>query len=171
MSAGAMRRRCERRLRELPLPDPFDLHTFRRQLEGIRGRPLRLRAVPVPISAPSGVWVPVGTEDFIFVDAACGPAMYEHVVLHELMHIMCGHEPVAAWADEYLRALLPDFDSEFVRQKVLALPRRGYDSPPEREAELLATMIGSRVRRMPARTTPTSAQPAWDRCRVTLAHQ
>ena len=118
------------------------------------------------------MWVPVGTEDFIFVDAACGTAMREHVVLHELSHIVCGHEPVAAWAEEYLRALLPDFDAEFVRQKVLALPRRGYDSFPEREAELLATMIGSRVRRMPARTKPKPAQPAtWDRCRVTLAHQ
>jgi len=52
----ALRRRCQRRLRDLPIPDPFDLDEFCRRLGEQRGRPLTLhQMLALGPDSPSGV--------------------------------------------------------------------------------------------------------------------
>jgi len=138
----SLRRRCERRLRGVRIPQPFDLDVFCREVEAQRGRPLLRRAVPgLGSYAPCGLWIGTPTADHVFYDAGTSPLHAEHIVLHELAHILSGHGLDAA--------LFPDLDPELVAR---TLGRAAYTTVQEREAEMMASLIRGRSARAP-RTT------------------
>lgn len=141
-----LRRRCEARLREFRVPDPFDLDEFCAEIADRRGRPLILRPVPgLSADAPCGLWVGTERADHVFYDPGTSPLHAEHIVLHELSHILCGH----SGADAAIGRLFPDLDPGSVRR---VLGRVAYTDGQEREAEMLASLIRGRSARGP-RTT------------------
>jgi hypothetical protein len=143
----SLRRRCERRLRGVRVPQPFDLDTFCREVETRRGRRLLRRAVPgLHSSAPCGLWIATPETDHVFYDAGTSPLHAEHIVLHELAHILSGHR---LDGDDSLARLFPDLDPRTVTR---VLGRVGYSSVQEREAEMMASLIRGRSAR-PPRTT------------------
>ena len=73
----------------------------------------------------------------------CDTATQEHIILHELAHILSGHaqEPIDAQALHELYFSHLDHDTVH-----LALSRSCYDSKTEREAEVLASLIEQRWR-------------------------
>lgn len=74
MRDTALRRRCQRRLRDLPIPDPFDLDEFCRRLGEQRGRPLTLhQMLALGPDSPSGLWVATDRTDRVFVDEGARP--------------------------------------------------------------------------------------------------
>jgi hypothetical protein len=140
-----LRRRCERRLHGVRIPQPFELDAFCREVETRRGRPLLRRPVPgLGSHAPCGLWIATPEADHVFYDPGTSPLHAEHIVLHELAHILSGHA-----LDASLGALFPDLAPDTVAR---ALGRVAYTSVQEREAEMMASLIRGRSAR-PPRTT------------------
>ncbi|WP_229073180.1 hypothetical protein [Actinoplanes sp. DH11] len=88
----SLRRRCARRLRGIRVPDPFDLDAFCAEVAASRGRPLHRRPLPgLGPGAPCGLWLGLTGADYVFYDADTSPLHAEHIVLHEIAHILCAH--------------------------------------------------------------------------------
>ena len=139
-----VRRRCRARLRQLTLPDPFDLTELCRSVSISRSRPLHVRGIPGPASRdrPCGIWIATDDDDWIFVDQQTSPLHRQHIVLHELAHMLCGHAAGDLPENDMLRRLFPDLSPAMVRT---VLSRASYQSEPEREAEVLASLILARA--------------------------
>ncbi len=164
---AAMRSRCEQRLAGLRLPVPFALDSFCRELALRRGRPLTIAHMPSDDDdgGPSGAWVATDDADFVFVDQAARALHREHIVLHELAHIILDHSGAPALSEGDAAALLPALTSETVAR---VLGRSRYNDVEEREAELLATMIAQRARRAGQREDEPGVQALRSRLRKTL---
>jgi hypothetical protein len=139
----SLRGRCERRLRGVRIPQPFDLDAFCGEVEVRRGRPLRRRAVPgLHTHAPCGLWIGTPEADHVFYDPGTSPLHAEHIVLHELAHILSDH--TLSDGDGTLSSLFPDLDPDTVTR---VLGRVGYSTVQEREAEMMASLIRGRSAR------------------------
>ncbi|WP_433290586.1 hypothetical protein ACQP2F_23265 [Actinoplanes sp. CA-030573] len=133
-----LRWRSERRLRGIRVPRPFDLDAFCAGVAAGRGRPLIRRPVPgLSAEAPCGLWIATDRADHVFYDPGTSPLHAEHIVLHELAHMICGH----AGADGAFARLFPDLDPATVRR---VLGRVSYTCEQEREAEMVASLIRGR---------------------------
>ncbi|MBB4690730.1 hypothetical protein [Paractinoplanes abujensis] len=136
-----LRRRVEARLREIRVPDPFDLDEFCAEVSSRRGRPLIRQPVPgLSAEAPCGLWIGTERADHVFFDPGTSRLHAEHIVLHELSHILCGH----SGSDAALGTLFPDLEPATVRR---ALARARYTDEQEREAEMMASLIRGRSAR------------------------
>jgi hypothetical protein len=143
------RRAARAKLRALgiTLPSPFTTEDFCSLLSSARVRPIRIIQVDLPPGAGScGAWLASASADYVCVERNVPALLREHIILHELSHIICDHggAPIAERLMQY--GLL---DPSTVRRM---LERTLYDSAEEREAELLASEIGSRINRRPWRT-------------------
>lgn len=158
-----IRQRCEARLRTLPLPDPFDLDDFCGALSEQRGRPILLEATPemdspAELGSPAGLWMAGTSLDVIFYDAETSPMHQEHIILHELSHLLCGHHAQVIAGPGFSELVLPDMSREIV------LGTRGrtitYSDAEEQEAELLASLIAEHSNRHRAETPAVQARTA-----------
>jgi len=141
----------DRRLDEvvglLNVPHPFDVRELVRTVGRTRGRPIELRAVRTPSQGPSGMWIATRDVDYVCYEAETSGLHQEHIILHELGHVLCGHPSAAASTQDVLRLLMPNLDPEMVRK---VLYRTAYSDPEERQAELFAMLVlerGGRLRR------------------------
>lgn len=131
------------------MPVPFDTNELCAKVAARRGRPIRL--VPMEgLTGVCGLWVATATTDLIFYEQVTTPPHQEHIILHELSHVLCDHQRAASSASSALSSLggqvehlLPNLDPEMVHR---VLGRAGYTSDEEREAELLASLIRQRAR-------------------------
>lgn len=144
MRERELRRRCRKLLNELDIRPPLDVDELCRRVGTQRGKPIRPVAHPIPVPGPFGAWITTSTADYILYQRETSRAHQDHIILHELGHILAGHR-----SDEDDDALLgqlnaddapqfPDLAPEAVRR---ALGRTSYDSEQEREAETVATII------------------------------
>ncbi|MFC0113838.1 hypothetical protein [Kibdelosporangium aridum] len=134
---GKLRRRCEQRLRAFTIPQPFDLVTFCAHVSELRGRRLELRPISgLSASAPCGMWVSMAEVDVILYEPATSKLHSEHIILHELAHMLCDHR--LSMDSSVLRKLLPSLSPEMVRR---VLGRVDYATEQEQEAEMLASLI------------------------------
>ncbi len=155
-----VRRRCRARLRQLAVPHPFDLSELCRSVSISRGRPLHVRGIPGPASRarPCGIWIATDADDWIFVDQQTSPLHRQHIVLHELAHMLCGHTASDLPENDMLGRLFPNLSPAMVRT---VLSRSSYQSEYEREAELLASLIVARAHSEAAPIMPvTDVSPA-----------
>ncbi|MGH3547126.1 MAG: hypothetical protein ACRDQU_03180 [Pseudonocardiaceae bacterium] len=165
-----LRRRCETIVRTLDqriggIPVPFDLNAFLDQLETDRGRPIEL--APFSATAPGklcGIWIGTDRLDLIYHEEATSLLHQDHIILHEIGHMVCNHTGAALSGADQVRSLLL---TDAVRGQVETVLGRGaYTAVEEQEAELVATLILERaIRPVPAAravapTTPevTAAQ-------------
>lgn len=135
-----LRRRCLARLRDLPLPAPFDVHELCQRVAARRGRPIRLLPV-AGLTGVCGLWIATGTTDLICYERDTTRPHQDHIILHELSHVLCHHYPVTTPGHD-TSALFPDLDPAMVRA---VLGRAGYAAAEEREAETLASLIRQRA--------------------------
>jgi hypothetical protein len=143
-----LRRRCEQRLAGLTIPSPFDLDAFAAVVATHRGRPLTLRPMPgLRAGAPCGIWIAVPGGDYVFYDPGTSRVHAEHIVLHEIAHMLSGHDTGLDVSGGALARLVPDLDPSTV-QRILG--RVSYTTAQEREAEVLASLIRARAARAPA---------------------
>jgi hypothetical protein len=135
----SLRRRCERRCAGLPIPAPFDAETLVARVSEQRGRPILLRAVPGLEPGATGVWLAIGSPPADVIAYAPGTSRLhrDHIILHELSHILCDHAP-RLHDGELADALFPDIRPDVV---LGVLQRIAYSDEEELEAELLATLI------------------------------
>ncbi|WP_245378993.1 hypothetical protein [Kibdelosporangium banguiense] len=144
MDFKAVRRRCAKVARDLPLPRPFDVRVLCRRVAGQRGRPITLMPMYGGDSGVLGLWVAAESADMIFYEQNTTVPHQEHIILHELSHLLCDHYPAQLSTAEHMRMLMPDLDPQMV-QRILG--RTTYLAVEEQEAELLATLIQQRAQR------------------------
>jgi hypothetical protein len=145
-----VRRRCEAKLLELGLTAPFDVYAFCRSLGARRGRPIHLRPVSAP-TGPCGLWIARPGADYIFYEEQTSRLHQEHIILHELAHLIWEHGPTPVLDHEVAR-LLPDLDPQMLRR---ILGRTRYSALEEQHAEVLASLILQWANRR-------SPEPTWE---------
>lgn len=127
----------------LDLPRPFNLTLLCRSVGEQRGRPIVL--VPLGLSAlgPCGLWLATDTVDYICYEQDTSVPHQEHIVLHELGHILCGHGGSETLGTS-LGGMFPDLGGEALRI-MLARGQHGYADQQEAEAESFAYALLDRV--------------------------
>lgn len=138
-----LRRRCQARLRNIEIPRPFDLDAFCRTIEASRGRRLVLQPIHGLAGRTMGAWIAMSRPplDVVIYEQDTTRLHQEHIVLHELSHMLCGHSPRATGAD-LAGQLFPDLKPEVVQG---VLERQSYLSDEDLEAEVMATLIRERA--------------------------
>ncbi|MBT2454173.1 hypothetical protein J7E98_05095 [Streptomyces sp. ISL-86] len=136
----ATERRLERSirhlLRTLDVRPPFSVEALCRALSESRGRHIELRPYPLPTPGPVGLWFETRSVDLIIFQRDTTPLHQDHIILHEVGHILADHG--AAGAGAQWEALLPGLKPDAIRR---VLQRCSYDTEQEQEAELIATII------------------------------
>ncbi|MEU8774883.1 toxin [Streptomyces sp. NPDC048606] len=137
-----LRKAGAQRIAALDLPEVTDLAELCRHLGEVRGRPIILVPMQMPSSHPCGMWVAARDEDLIFYDANTTSAHQEHIILHELGHIICCHRGAGGLDEATARLLFPNLDPDIVRDMLL---RATYDDVQEQEAEIIAYLLSQAV--------------------------
>jgi hypothetical protein len=151
MGRKRLRQRCEARVRDLDIPVPFDAAELCRRLACGSGRAIRLVPLDLPPDGPCGVWVSTAATEYIVYERRTSPLHQEHIILHEVGHLLCRHEATPLVGDSAARLLFPHLDPGIVRR---VLGRTHYTAVEEQEAELIASMILERTHRQPP-------EPSW----------
>lgn len=120
MKERELRRRCKRELRELNIQPPLRVEELCRQLGNSRNRPIRLVPHPLPVPGPFGAWIATESTDYILYQQETTKVHQDHIILHEVGHIMAGHRS---------------------GEPGQPLWRTSYDEAREQEAELVASII------------------------------
>jgi hypothetical protein len=138
MSTKEIRRRCQALVADLDIPVPFDSWELCAHIATRRGRAIRLRAVTMPAGSPCGIWLSTASNDYIFYEAHTSRLHQEHIIVHEIGHVLCDHHATAALSPETSRLLLPNLDPALVNR---VLSRGHYSAEEEQEAEMIAALI------------------------------
>lgn len=141
MTDADLRRRCQAWLATAPLDGARDVTDLAEAIGQSRGRPLHMVPKQDP-GGPCGLWLATDDADYCFYDKDTSRLHQNHIILHELGHLIAGHVHSEAVTDTTLRVLLPHLDPSLVRR---ALARSRYSTVEEQEAETLATLLETRL--------------------------
>ncbi|MGW7022530.1 hypothetical protein [Streptomyces decoyicus] len=132
----------------ITLPEPFSAQELCTQLRRERDRPLHLLPLPTPTvpNTPTGMWLVTARGDYIFYDAQTSLLHQEHIIMHEIGHMLCGHQSVTD-GQRLLRHI--EVTDPAIQQ---VLPRIRYSDGQEQEAEMIASLILEAVGHVPAPT-------------------
>jgi hypothetical protein len=140
-----LRKKCRQLLRDLDIRPPLDVTELCRRVGERRGRPITLVSHPIPVPGPFGLWITAPTADYILYQRETSKSHQDHIILHELGHLLAGHhgdsddlDGLTGLDPDTLRDQYPDLGPDAVRR---ALRRTSYDTEQEREAETVATII------------------------------
>jgi hypothetical protein len=158
MNLRQLRRICAARVEALELPFPFDVHKLCKSMERARGRMIHLIPRALPAGSPTGLCVSTNTGDYIFYESRTSALHQEHIILHEVGHLLCEHRAASVSREEISGLLLPDLDPGMV-QRVLG--RTCYPMWAEQEAEIIASLILAKVEKQRRDTvSPVSSDVA-----------
>ncbi|MGW1867117.1 ParH-like protein [Streptomyces mauvecolor] len=129
-------RRCRDIAASLELPVPFDAAELIAAVAEQRGRPIELMPTDWHPGVPCGLLVSAELADYIAYAADTAPLHRQHILVHELSHLLCGHDGTLS------TELTPHLSPGLVRR---VLGRTVYTDPQEQEAELLASLILQRA--------------------------
>ncbi|MFI9388145.1 hypothetical protein [Kutzneria sp. NPDC052558] len=147
-------RRCRELAESVPVPAPFRTDTFVAAVAEHRGRPIELMPAAAGAGAPCGLLMTTDRADYILYPADTTELHQQHILLHEVAHLLCGHTGSGEIDAAATKALMPNLSPELVRR---VLGRTVYTRDEEQEAELLASLIAQRVARLPR--TPSAQAP------------
>ncbi|GHF36002.1 hypothetical protein GCM10010218_16820 [Streptomyces mashuensis] len=72
------------------LPQPWDITVLCEALGRMRGRPVKLHSADLP-ALPFGMWYDDGRSDHIIHRSSATGYYRDHIVLHEICHMLAGH--------------------------------------------------------------------------------
>ncbi len=153
-------RALEKQVRQIlaghDIPDPFDLPAFCASVAAARGRTLHLHQLPRAgvDGTACGLWLATDKADHVFYAAGTGWLHQQHIILHEIGHILCEHVAPEPSAADVTALLLPDLDPATVAR---VLRRSSYSAPQEQVAEMIATMLNERAGTTTARPPADTA--------------
>ncbi|GAA4947766.1 hypothetical protein GCM10023205_04680 [Yinghuangia aomiensis] len=144
MNLRGLRAGCLQRIRDLRIPAPFDIDEFCANVSSMRGRPLVLTPLPEieHRDVPCGMWLGTTSIDYVYYAAETSKPHRDHIVVHELAHMLCGHK--SSIDADFARLLLPGTNPTLIRR---LMGRSGYPNSQEQEAEMMATVIMERAYR------------------------
>ncbi|GAA2977923.1 hypothetical protein [Actinokineospora diospyrosa] len=140
------RRECAALLARFDLPGQLDLAALCAHLAEVRGRALHVVPVSMRASEPCGIWVATQEADFIFYDETTTRAHREHIILHEIGHMICCHRGGGHLDEDTAAVFFPDIDPNLVRDM---LARKDYSDDQEQQAEVMAYLLAARLRPAP----------------------
>ncbi|MEV7419620.1 hypothetical protein [Streptomyces sp. NPDC089919] len=154
-----LRKRCEAILSHLDLSHPFSLDGLCTRVAEQRGRPIRLHPLPKEAaeSGVCGLWVGTDTVDYVFYEAQTSRLHQEHIVLHELGHILFGHNSIEGQ------------DSGSGAPVILG-QRTNYTTRQEQEAEMLASLIRVHAGLLPAKAPQGTLEKLESALGVRVSH-
>ncbi|MER5549120.1 hypothetical protein ABT072_43555 [Streptomyces sp. NPDC002589] len=139
MTTRKVRKRCEALVSALDLPSPFSIDALLHGLSVQRGRPIRIHTLPIGAAINAcGLWIASGTHDTIYVEEKTTKFHQEHIILHEVAHILWDHRISDQETLRALTTLLPGISPDLIRR---LLARTNYTTGQEQEAELVASLI------------------------------
>ncbi|WP_199807684.1 ImmA/IrrE family metallo-endopeptidase [Streptomyces griseus] len=128
-------------VQRIDVPRPFSAETLCRNIARQRGRGIHLHTLPPggAVVGACGVWLATATDDHIFYENQTSRVHQEHIVLHELGHLLFNHHAVNdTMYTDVMGSFLPDLDPRMVTH---LLGRTNYTTRQEQEAEMLASVI------------------------------
>lgn len=133
----------------LVIPDPWDIELLYQRVAEARDRPIDVLPHDDMGEAVTGAVFRLASRDVVFYRASLSGWHREHVLCHELGHIIAGHldgpEAYAGGADD-----------DLLGAAAIMLARQcAYGETRERDAEKVAELILSRVRQNVAGATDT----------------
>lgn len=143
MFERTLRRRCESIVRDIRIPRPFSARALCEDLAARSSRKIYLHPYAPDLAGegmPCGVWVATTAADHIFFEQQTSRYHQDHIILHELGHMLCRHT-----LEEVAGTVLDADENVHSDQVRGALMRTSYTTRQEREAELVATMILERA--------------------------
>ena len=156
MNREQSRLECGELVAALDLPDPFDLaefcSRFGRQIE----RDIVLMSHSMAIGGLCGTWMRTAKADYVFYEEDTSQLHQQHIVFHELGHILRRHIPGQELSSDLARTLAPGIKASDVFR---VLGRDSYTDDDEFEAELIATLILRRIGRQVLREAPRATDP------------
>lgn len=159
MNRGQSRRECEALVAGLDIPEPFDLESLCRQLGVQRARPIVQMSTAMVLGNLCGLWLATAKADYVFYEEDTSRLHQQHIVCHEIGHILRQHSANRTLDSDIARALTAAVEPGDV-QRVLG--RDTYNDDQEYEAELIATLILRRVSRPHIADTPKAVDPSAD---------
>ncbi|MGW3207575.1 regulator component [Streptomyces sp. NPDC001135] len=102
-----------------------------------------LRELPEEVAATGvcGLWMGTDNADYIFYEARTAPLHREHIILHEIGHVLCDHHRGATRrAEDLTGPLVGDLKANVVNR---LMARTSYTTSEEQEAEMIASLIQS----------------------------
>lgn len=147
MTTRQVRKRCQTLVSELDLPSPFSVDALVHELSVRRGRPIRIHTLPIGSALNAcGLWIATDTVDNIYVEEKTTKFHQEHIVLHEIGHILWDHGISDEETQSALTTLLPSISPHMISR---LLARNNYTTEQEQEAELVASLIHSAAGMLP----------------------
>lgn len=143
MSFKKIRQECTELVDELTLPQPFSARALCMVLGERRQRPIHLLEMKKS-PGMSGLWMSTEKSDYIFFEGRTTSLHREHIILHELGHMLYAHSGTQVLDEESRRLLLPSLDPQMI-DRVFA--RTHYSTLEEQQAELVASLVLERVSR------------------------
>jgi hypothetical protein len=135
----------------LGVPRPPAFETVEEFLAGIseaRGRPITVVEAPLPTRKVCGLWIGTDSADTIVISDRLRGVQRDHVVMHEVAHVVLEHHGVNRDIAESIVSggMVTSLNPSAVR-RVLGRSRR-YGDTQERQAELLGTFYQAGTRGM-----------------------
>lgn len=143
MNREQSRRECESLVAQLDMPRPFDLDALCARIGQQRGKPIVLMATQMSMGSLCGMWMGTARADYVFYEQDTSVLHQQHIVFHELGHILRGHSAARLLGTDLANVLAPGVDTGGETPRVLG--RDAYTDDHEYEAELIATFILRRV--------------------------
>ncbi|SFE00469.1 hypothetical protein SAMN04487819_106206 [Actinopolyspora alba] len=144
-----LRVRCRRRVDELighiGVPHPWDINDFLDRLEQHRGRDIDLCPIVWTRGDSSGLWQQHADHDVIAYAANTSGFHQDHIILHEVGHMISRHRGHCVLSEQEAQRIAPDLAPAALAH----LLDRATGESQEHEAETVASLLHQRARRRP----------------------
>jgi hypothetical protein len=160
LRAGA-RARVRTVLAAVPLPRPWSMNRWVDGLEAWRGREIDLVPVVYRPGQPSGAWQARPDYDLIAYTEHTSALHQDHIIAHELAHMLCAHTGSCLMSESEAAELAPDLAPRALSH-LLTRVTSGRD---EYEAELIAVLLMSAATSEPPAVQPGASGRAADQAR------
>ncbi|WP_051816789.1 hypothetical protein [Kitasatospora sp. NRRL B-11411] len=144
----------------LEIPVPFTIEKLCENVAAMRGRKIHIHAIEhegAANSSPCGAWIALENSDHIFVESATSRLHRDHIILHELCHMLLDHSCLPSDAHAQAPAgtgqrhsigevLSVEEWAGFPMNRIVSLlGRTSYTHEDEQSAEGLAGILAKRI--------------------------
>ncbi|MFJ9416639.1 ImmA/IrrE family metallo-endopeptidase [Streptomyces sp. NPDC101227] len=127
----------ERFVRSLNLPAVTGIRDLIPEVERRTGLAVELQPAEVQVSTPCGLWIATEKRHYIFYDPRTSVAHQDHIIAHEIAHILKDHQGTAKMSTD-----VSGISAELI---LSVLGRTQYDDAQELEAEMVGTYLQAHV--------------------------